>query len=264
MEKEINKLRFYTPYICEDAAREIADLARAINFQSGRKGGTSSCVFVDEYALLYSNVFRKNKIEPAQFQSVMRELHKLYEGGAHVAPILGYVRGEDGVANPNFKPAKYRDLVIVQKAPGRTLNVMRTKKGVDARLMTDHHYDDVIKSFLEIVNSPLNPDFSHDNTLYEPTAGYTFIDFNTLLKNMPKDYLRDCTMKFLKSFITDKKIEGEETKADYFESSDYEQRVLTTKMLKAGVPWAHLDYSIREIAKKIPGVGSSTLDELLR
>lgn len=233
--------------------------------RSAGKGGTSMYLpYDDNIGVLYSLALKCTTAD--EFKTVIDEVWRLHEDGNKVAPILGYVTADDGkgVENTRYKPDEhlgYRDVVLVARAPGYTLNdtahIKKWYYKTRERLKgPDGNYDSAVETFWNLVHSKVREDISGNNILHQKTVGFNFIDFNKLKTEKPD--LRESTARFLHSFVLKKNFPNTETAEEYKDYTRQEQRILTAKLYDIGVPEGDLSYGI----KQIPLLGCRSVDDL--
>jgi|GEM_PF-2679584 len=277
-------MEVYLPHIPTNIADGLLSFAQKADFVNGykdgydrdadfrkpRKGGTSLYLpYDDNVGVLYSLAF-KNNVSVDEFKETIDEIWNMYEGGAKVSPILGYVRGKDGkgVPNEHYTPDNnvgYRDVIFVQRAPGHKLNDTSSKKRwyykTQERLKGPiSHYDEVTDTFMEIMDSRVRPDISANNIIHHPQAGFNFIDFNKLQGDKPYTYLPENTARFLQSFVLRKGFPNGDIKRLYLKDAKQEQQILTSLLHDKGVKQDHLDYAI----SKIEDLDCKSMDDLFK
>ena len=255
--------------------RSMMQFAESADFSRGLRGGTAMYLpYNDEYGVLYSKLFTENKISPDNFKATIHDVWEQYLQGHKVAPIVGYARGKDGkgIHNPYHKGSKYRDLVFVHRAPGKRLNdIIGYKKPTcktEERLNgPEEHYDDIIRTFVSILNSRIRPDISAKNTIHHPVAGFNFVDFNQYETQKQYGHVENHTADFLKSFLLletggssnpKKYFLTEYLRQEYLNVAIREQKLLINKLYKNGIAEQCLDYAVG----KIEELGIATVDEL--
>jgi len=262
----MDNVELYTPYIDDNTVKKLTQFSTTANFSRGYFGGTSKYLsFGDDYGVLFSDVFTNMRISPEEFKKTMATVWQLFQSGKKVAPIVGFMRGIEGkgLINEHSGEIGNRDYVFVSRAPGITLSNMggfssMTSK-VNQRLASpEYFYDDIVDTFMTILyQSNLKPDFSALNTLFHPTSGFNFCDFNKSLKAKSHQFYEKHLTNFLKSFVitNDNKpssqervsFNSEEEKFLYYSTVAKEIGIIVNKLYGKGVKEEALSNSVNKI-----------------
>ncbi|MCL2756183.1 MAG: hypothetical protein FWE45_04010 [Firmicutes bacterium] len=272
----MDKKEIYMPYLPVDKLDELLDFAETGDFKNSvYKGGTAMYLpFDDNFGVLYSLLFQTNKgdnnfVTTEEFKKTIEEVWQIYTRGGKVAPVLGYAKGPEGEGIRNIgyngkDDGGNRDVVFVARAPGQTLNdttySKRWYRKTRERLQgPDSHYDEVVDTFLQILDSQIRPDITGNNILHHPVAGFNFIDFNKPHDSYYQNDTQLQTHRFLKSFILQKGFPNESLKQEYRKDAAKEQKILVNKLYNSGViKEEYLEAAISHI----PVLGVTKIDEL--
>ena len=269
----MNNLEFHTPYIDRGQAETLLSRSSEFDFRKALRGGTSSCILLDEYAILYSKIFTENRNEVKEYQKTMELVYCLFSQGKKVAPILGYIRSLDkkGIENTSRRKAdKGKDFIILKKAPGKTIDDMKgydqvVDKVTERLSSSKKHYDEIVDTLLCVLDSELKPDISPKNTIFDSKEGFSLVDFNSLEKKPKKDiyidpiaYNEEHIGKFLRSFITQKKFPNNQMRQMYLKLAIREQQILCEALLNKGVT----ELIVESAVSKIEELKSPTLTKL--